>query len=259
MNEASGTATDKRENPPAAAAEPAKDTEARTLRFLGFKLTDITSVTAFVLSLTALAYQGWIKYQGAQVQFLPPEEIAFRCEPVIEQDVEGSTRKVERCAADSYVTVTGSALTYMNRGHPEYGGVVVRESLTATIGGRNIDLDWKYHTNITTTSASQKIAIPFTVPGGQALGIETRFSPRYRQCADKPCEARSNFLLYKDFAKIVADNPESFATFQFTSTIGLTDPKKHTATCRAQYTAKMAEALQSDWTKYRRTTLTCER
>lgn len=231
--------------------------EARSLRFMGFKVTDITSVSAFGLSILALAYQGWIAFQGARIEFLPPEEIAFRCEPLKTTTVDGRTARV--CADDSYLIISASALTYINRGHPDYGGVIMKESVTTQMAGREINLDWKYHSNITPSRTEQKVAVPFTVPGRQALGVETQFYPRYGQCTSQPCNARSNFFPYAEFAKFVNGNPGAIVTLRFSTTAGLSESQVITRSCDTQFTAKMAEALGADWRMRQQTVLTCVR
>ncbi|MGY3146734.1 hypothetical protein ACVWYQ_003733 [Bradyrhizobium sp. USDA 3397] len=187
----------------------ARGSEPASPRIWKYKATDLAGLAAFALSIIGYGWYitNWVK--GADVQFFPPDQVELRC----------SERKADECTADSKVTVTASTMSYVNRGDPAYNAVLRREQVEAKIADRQIALDWTYFSDITTTSASQKVATPRVIPGGQSEAHETRFYPRL-SCVGDSCD-RSNFLNWSELLKLMSqkDNPLKSIPMKFSVTL----------------------------------------
>jgi hypothetical protein len=170
-----------------------------------YKATDLAGIAAFALSIFGYGWYiaNWIK--GADVQFFPPDQVELRC-----SEVEANT-----CTEGSNVTITASTMSYVNRGDPAYNAVLRREDVAANFGARQIKLDWAYFSDFTTISASQKVAAPRVILGGQSESHETRFFPRMH-CSGDSCD-RTNFMAWSDLLNMInrTDGPLKTISMNF--------------------------------------------
>ncbi|MCK1705033.1 hypothetical protein IVA86_27405 [Bradyrhizobium sp. 146] len=187
----------------------APNSEPDSPRIWKYKSTDLAGLAAFALSIFGYAWYiaNWVK--GADVQFFPPDQVELRCSEV----------EANECTAESKVTITASTMSYVNRGDPAYNAVLRREQVEAKFGDKQIVLDWTYFSDISSTSAPQKVATPRVISGGQSESHETRFYPRL-SCAGDNCD-RSNFLAWSELLKVInqKDSPLKSISMKFLVTL----------------------------------------
>jgi hypothetical protein len=224
----------------------AQNSEPASPRIWNYKATDLAGLVAFALSIFGYGWYiaNWAK--GADVQFFSPDQVELRCSEV----------EANACTEDSKVTITASTMSYVNRGDPAYNAVLRREQVEAKFGARQIVLDWTYFSDITSTSAPQKVATPRVILGGQSESHETRFYPRL-YCTGDNCD-RSNFLAWTDLLKMInqTDNPLKLISMKFIVTL-FESEKKIEKSCIVTIDQGSREQFAKQGTKLFAKTLPC--
>lgn len=179
------------------------------------KPSDYISFTALLISAAAAFYGllGWFK--GAIISFIPPEAVSFECYPTKPGDDE--------CGAQSILSVRAGNMTYVNEGRPEYGAVLVGETVTVRISSskeaksKEAKLHWSTFSNLNPDAPSEpKIASAQLIPGASAIAHETVFYAREEPCSS--CDPRTNFVPWAEFVKAIAD-PSRKISLSFSPTV----------------------------------------
>jgi hypothetical protein len=152
------------------------------IRFLGIEVerkTDILAFAAFLLSLSSILYQIAVFFRGPQVTLAKPRQVVIYMHAAPD-------------AKERYLTPV-STVAYVNSGQSGNNAVVLEESVSFTLEGKQHVYTWHAFVSLAfisssaiDTSADRKIkfvqertAAPFVVPGGGAEAHETWFAARF--------------------------------------------------------------------------------
>lgn len=152
-----------------------------SIRILGIEIvtkTDILAFTAFLLSLSGIAYQLILFFRGPEVTLAKPRQVTIYMHPAHDSNKR-------------YFTII-STLAYVNSGQSGNNAVVMQESVSFSLGGKQFEYTWHQFVTLsfvnpleTKKEDSRKIefinpqtAAPFVVPGGGAASHETWFAAR---------------------------------------------------------------------------------
>jgi hypothetical protein len=189
------------------------------------KPSDYMSFVALLISVATATYNlvGW--FEGPTITFRPPQLVSFHCYP--------ATKKNEgvECDQESNVMLAGTSMTYVNSGRPEYGGILLDEAAAIHISTRSeATLHWQEFSNLATLGTGNfTLASATMIPGSSSIAHETRFFARDEPCI-APCNPRSNFVRWSDFAAAAAD-PANRISVTFSTRVATPNERMLTGTC----------------------------
>jgi hypothetical protein len=130
--------------------------------------TDILALTAFLLSLSGVVFQGFMFLRGAKVTLYPPQQVLI----FADTPSQGTEDRVR----------VNARMTYVNTGYIGHNAVVRREGVTFRIGAENFAQGWESFTVPVTKGETlswdkQDEAHPVPVNAGSAASHQTSFAP----------------------------------------------------------------------------------
>jgi hypothetical protein len=155
------------------------------IRFLGIEIerkTDVLAFAAFLLSLSSIVYQIVVFLTGPQVTLAKPRQVVAYMHAAPDTN-------------ERYLTLI-STLAYVNSGQSQNSAVVMKESISFTLGERLEPYVYTWHEFVSLKFAAPSLkadnpenrkielvnlqtAAPFVVPGGGAEAHETLFAARF--------------------------------------------------------------------------------
>jgi hypothetical protein len=125
-------------------------------------------------------------------------------------------------------------MTYVSNALPESRSLIIGENASFSFShhnqaSRQIELQWAGYVKTVPDQEGRlsprraEDARPFMIRGGESVGHETQFLPRYTPCEKEGCDKEANLLPWKAFVQgvraQVANNEKTKISFELMSTI----------------------------------------
>ena len=132
---------------------------------------DFLAAAAFLLSLSAIIWQVWNWYQGAEISLFPPDQIT----------IVSSSKAGGRQPGEPLLVRFVAPVIYANQASQEYSASVLREYINVVIGDCKFKQRWYQFVSVDLdnnglVTTKKDDARPFPVRGGSSVSHETLFT-----------------------------------------------------------------------------------
>jgi hypothetical protein len=155
--------------------EPSEHREPPKLKtpfgFVIERKIDFLAAAAFLLSLSAIIWQVWNWYQGAEISLFPPDQIT-----IVSSSKAGGRQPGEPLLVRFVVPVV-----YANQASQEYSASILREYINVVVGDCKLTQRWYQSVTVDLdnnglVTTKKDDAVPFPVKGGSSISHETLFT-----------------------------------------------------------------------------------